>query len=215
MGNLLKESLDRYIGEHTTPPPAVLTELERETHLSCLMPQMLSGAVQGRFLEMISRMVRPERILEIGTFTGYSAICLAGGLAPGGRLITIDVNEELEDLARKYFDRAGMADRIDLRIGLAAEIIPDLNETFDLVFIDADKTNYGLYFDLVLPKLRPGGFLLADNVLWSGKVVEGDRSEETVALVDFAARVQNDDRVENVLVPIRDGILMVRKKDNL
>jgi len=211
MGFILSEKLDQYVEEYTTPQSAVLYELERETHLGFNLPQMLSGTVQGRFLQMISHMMQPTRVLEIGTFTGYSSICLAAGLREGGKVTTIDVNEELETTVRKYIRKAGMDNRIDFMIGAAADIIQELDAEFDLVFIDADKSNYSNYFDLVLPKVRMGGYILADNVLWGGKVVEDNPNKDTRALIAYSEKVQNDDRVENVMVSIRDGIMMARK----
>lgn len=206
------EELERYAEAHTKPEEFVLQQLNRETNARVLMPQMLSGHLQGQFIRMISLLQQPSCILEIGTFTGYSAICLSAGLIRGGRLITIDVNEELRELTERYFTMAGIRDRVDFRNGDASLIIPTLNETFDLVFIDADKLNYSLYYDLVIDKLRPGGIILADNVLWSGKVVEDTTDAETNALKIFNDKVQRDERVENVLVTIRDGLMMIRKK---
>lgn len=211
MGFILSADIDRYVEEHTTPPDALLQALDRETHLHFHMPQMLSGHVQGKFLEMIAHMVRPKHILEIGTFTGYSAICLARGLQPGGRLITIDIDPEIAATVRDFVSKSELADRIDFRLGSALDIIPKLYETFDMVFIDADKINYSAYFDLVIPKVRMGGFILADNVLWSGKVLDEERDKETQALADYSDKLQNDPRVENVLLSVRDGIMLARK----
>jgi caffeoyl-CoA O-methyltransferase len=168
----LVEEIEEYSAAHTEDENALLKSLNRETHAHILSPRMLSGHLQGRFLSMISRMIRPDRILEIGTYTGYSGICLCEGLNPGGKLITIDVNEELESFTRRYFDQTPFKDQIDYRIGNALDIIPTLTDTFDIVFIDADKINYSAYFNLCLDKTRTGGFLIADNVLWSGKVVQ-------------------------------------------
>ena len=174
---------------------------------------MLSGHLQGRVLSLISHLMRPNYILEIGTYTGYSAICLAEGLHPDGRLITIDRNDELETILSKYLLKSPKASQIDLRIGYAAEIIPTLPDGIDLVFIDADKPNYATYFDLVIDKMKPGGLILADNVLWSGKIVEEIKPNDksTKALHEFNLKVHHDSRVENVLIPIRDGILAIRK----
>ena len=160
---------------------------------------------------MISHMMRPERILEIGTYTGYSALCLAEGLHPNGKIITIDINEELEKRVRSYFDQSDYKAKIDYRIGDALKLIPDINETFDLVFIDADKVNYSRYYDLVFDKVKFGGFILADNVLWSGKVLAPDPDKDTLAILAFNKKIQEDPRVENVLLPVRDGVMMVRK----
>jgi caffeoyl-CoA O-methyltransferase len=176
-----------------------------------LMPRMLSGHFQGRLLSMISHMIRPRTILEIGTYTGYSALCLVEGLQPGGKLITIDINEELFDRVSASFVEAGVQDRIDYRIGDAAAIIPTLNERYDLVFIDADKENYTRYFELVIDHVNLNGYILADNVLWSGKVLNTTLDKDTRAIVDFNAMVNNSPRVENVLLPIRDGIMLMRK----
>jgi caffeoyl-CoA O-methyltransferase len=206
-------TLAQYVEAHTSPESPVLRKLNRETYAKVLMPRMLSGHLQGRVLSMISHMLRPDTILEIGTFTGYSAICLAEGLREGGTLITLDINEELESWVRSYFAEAGISDKVDYRIGNALEIIPQLNHTFDLVFIDADKVNYGRYYDLVFDKVRPGGFIVADNVLWSGKVVQtGKIDADTQVILDFNERVHGDSRVENVLLPVRDGLMVVRKK---
>lgn len=209
----LVEEIEEYSAAHTEEENALLKSLDRETHANILNPRMLSGHVQGRFLSMISRMIRPDRILEIGTYTGYSGICLCEGLNPGGRLITIDLNEELESFTRRYFDGTPFKDQIDYRIGNALDIIPKLTDTFDIVFIDADKINYSAYFNLCLDKVRAGGFLIADNVLWSGKVVEqlkkGDK--DTQALLDFNRMVHEDPRVSNILLPIRDGLMILQK----
>ena len=205
--------IQQYAEKFTTEESDVLLQLNRETNAKVLMPRMLSGHLQGQFLSMISCMIQPERILEIGTYTGYSAICLAAGLKPKGILHTIDINDELEDMVRKYFDKANIADKIQYHLGNALQIIPTLNETFDLVFIDADKENYSAYFDLVIDKMKPGGLILADNVLWSGKIVEEIKPNDksTKALHEFNLKVHHDSRVENVLIPIRDGILAIRK----
>ncbi|MBC7569607.1 MAG: class I SAM-dependent methyltransferase [Spirosoma sp.] len=212
--DFLPADLTAYAEAHTSPEPALLARLSRHTRAYVMAPRMLSGQVQGRFLAMISWMVRPRRVLEIGTYTGYSALCLAEGLTDDGRLITLEQNEELETVARQYWQQSPLNARIDLRIGIAADIIPTLDEVFDLVFIDADKRNNALYFDLVLKKLRPGGFILADNVLWSGKVVEPLKAndEDTRSVLAFNKMVQHDSRVENVLLPIRDGMMLIRKK---
>lgn len=211
----IEEELQQYCEEHTSPETEVLKKLNRETHAKIMMPRMLSGHIQGRTLAMFSQMLRPENILEIGTYTGYSGICLAEGLTENGTLHTIDINDELEDFVRGFFKEASIENKVNYLLGNALEIIPTLNVTFDLVFIDADKINYANYYDLVLDKVRPGGFIIADNVLWSGKVLEKYRKKldkDTEALLNFNQKVQNDERVENVLLPIRDGLLVMRKK---
>ena len=204
--------LDEYIEAHTTNADAVLAELYRETHLHVMNPRMASGPVQGLFLQFIVQMLKPKRILEIGTFTGYSAICLAKKLPEGGRLTTIEANVEYEEIIRKYFDKAQVTNKIDLIFGDAKQVIPTLTDGFDLVFIDADKINYPTYYDLVIGKVNVGGFILADNVIWEGKVLNANTKErDTQAIITFNDKVQNDPRVENVLLPIRDGLMMVRK----
>ena len=212
--HLVADEIENYIDAHTSEEGEILQQLHRKTFTDVLMPQMLSGKVQGQFLQMISHMLRPKRILEIGTFTGYAAICLAAGLQEEGKLFTIDINEELEGIVKSHLEKAGLQNKIVPIIGNAADEIPKLNELFDLVFIDADKQNYSLYYDLVFDKVRPGGFILADNVLWSGKITmpEDEMDKETLALHQFNQFVQQDERVENVLLPIRDGLMMVRKK---
>lgn len=210
----LAEEIETYSETHTENENELLKSLNRETHANVLNPRMLSGHLQGRFLSMISRMIRPEKILEIGTYTGYSALCLCEGLQKDGKIITIDINEELETLTRRYFDKSEFADQIDYIIGNAVEIIPTLNDTFDLVFMDADKINYISYFNLCLDKVRPGGFILADNVLWSGKVFDKELKKidkDTQALMDFNKFMQEDNRVSNVLLPIRDGLMILQK----
>lgn len=212
---LIPPDLAQYAEAHTSPEPDVLRQLNRETHAKVLSPRMLSGHMQGRMLALISHLVRPARVLEIGTYTGYSAICLAEGLAEGGKVITLDVNEELESMVRDYIGKAGMTGKIDFRTGKAADLIPQLDETFDLVFIDADKASYAGYYDLVFEKVRPGGLIIADNVLWSGKVVQPEavnKDKELRAILAFNDKVQQDDRVDNVLLPLRDGLMVVRKR---
>lgn len=207
----LDPRLQAYAEQHTTDENALLKKINRDTHAHVMKSRMLSGHLQGRVLSMVSHMIRPKTILEIGTYTGYSAICLAEGRAPGGKLITIDINEELEDRVRKYFREANLESVIEFKIGNALQIIPTLSEQFDLVFIDADKENYAKYFDLVIDKVRPGGFIMADNVLWSGKVLDTKPDKDTKAILDFNRKIHEDSRVENVLLPIRDGIMLVRK----
>ncbi|HEU5146081.1 MAG TPA: O-methyltransferase [Chryseosolibacter sp.] len=209
--DIIDEKIQEYAEKHTTDESPLLRRINRDTHAQVLMPRMLSGQLQGRVLSMISCMVRPRVILEIGTYTGYSALCMAEGLQENGKLITIDINEELEDRVRGYFREAKIEDRIDYRIGDATKIIPQLNENFDLVFIDADKENYGRYFDLVIDRVNLNGFILADNVLWSGKVLMQKPDKDTRAIIEFNEKIQRDPRVENVLLPIRDGIMMMRK----
>ncbi len=208
----LPDDIARYVEHHTSPESDLLKQISRDTHAQVLMPRMLSGHVQGRFLAMISHFIQPKYILEIGTYTGYSAICLAEGMAPDGKLITIDVNEELESRVRGYFQKADFESKVDYRIGDAAKIIPTLDVMFDLVFIDADKENYSLYYDLVFDKVKIGGAILADNVLWSGKVTQTKMDKDTRALIEFNKKVNNDTRVEALLLPLRDGIMMLRKK---
>lgn len=205
--------LDQYIINHISPEEDFLRELDRETHLKVLHSRMLSGHLQGQILSMISRMVKPKCILEIGTFTGYSALCLAKGLSEGGQLHTIEIDDELESIAQKYFSKSGMADRIIQHIGDAREIIPAINQSFDLVFIDADKREYCDYYKLVFDHVPVGGFILADNILWDGKVVDSyaANEEQTLGILDFNDLVQNDPRVINVILPVRDGIMMIQK----
>ncbi len=207
----IEPRLSEYSEDHTSPESDLLKKISRDTHARVMMPRMLSGHLQGKFLSMISKMIRPKTILEIGTYTGYSTICLAEGLASGGKLITLDINEELESKVRGYFKEAALENVIDYRIGNALKLIPELQVNFDLVFIDADKENYSSYFDLVINKVTSGGYILADNVLWSGKVLDTKPDKDTRAILEFNKKVQEDSRVENVLVPIRDGILLMRK----
>jgi caffeoyl-CoA O-methyltransferase len=209
--DFINEDIVRYAEQHTTPESELLKKINRETHAEVLRPRMLSGHLQGRILSMISVMIGPSAILEIGTYTGYSALCMCEGLKKGGKLITLDVNEELESRVRKYFEKSDYNDRIDFRIGNAVEIIPKLAMKFDLVFIDADKENYSRYFDLVINSVNLGGYILADNVLWSGKVLDAQPDKDTRAIQDFNAKVNADPRVENILLPVRDGIMMMRK----
>ncbi len=206
--------LQRYAEDHTTEEPSLLKRLDRETNLKALYPRMISGHLQGRLLSMFSKMIRPDRILEIGTFTGYSAICMAEGLSKGGSITTIDKNHEIAEIANTYFQEAGIDERVNFIIGDAMEIIPTLKGTFDLVFLDADKENYCTYFDLVIDKVSPGGYLLADNVLWYGKVLEEPPKKndpETKAIREFNIKVKLDKRVDNVLLPVRDGLMLIRK----
>jgi predicted O-methyltransferase YrrM len=191
----------------------LLAALNRETYAKVMTPRMLSGHLQGQVLRMFSQMIRPKNIVEIGTYTGYSALCMVDGLQDGGKLVTVDVNEELKDMIDRYVERSGNSDKIDRRIGNALDIIPTLELALDLVFIDADKENYSNYFDLVIDKVNVGGYIIADNVLWSGKVLEDDSNldKDTVALKDYVRKLKEDDRVETVLLPVRDGLLIARK----
>ncbi|MDQ3192051.1 MAG: O-methyltransferase [Bacteroidota bacterium] len=206
--------IEKYVLDHTSTEPEILQKLNRETNAKVLMPRMLSGHLQGRALSIFSKMISPMNILEIGTYTGYSAICLAEGLQEGGKIYTIDINEELEQMVREYLRDAGIENKTEYIIGNALEIIPQINKTFDLVFIDADKENYLNYFNLAFEKVRPGGYFIADNVLWSGKIIEPieKQDKDTKALTEFNEAIQNDSRVENVLLPIRDGLMIIRKK---
>jgi predicted O-methyltransferase YrrM len=203
--------IEEYARLFSDPESDLLKELDRETHAMILQPRMLSGHLQGRFLSFISKILRPNFILEIGTYTGYSALCLAEGLKPEGKLITLDVNEELEKFTRSFFDRSEFGPQIDYRIVDAKNEIPTIDGPFDLVFIDADKRNYALYFDLVIQKMNAGGIILVDNVLWSGKIVDKKAQDKsTQALRDFNQKCLEDPRVEKVLLPLRDGLLMMR-----
>lgn len=209
----IDEKIEQYALQHSQPESEVLKKLNRETHLKVLQPRMLSGHLQGNFLTLISKMIQPKQILEIGTYTGYSAICLAQGLQPGGKLHTIDNNEQLEKMTRSFFEQAGLADVIHYYIGDALTVIPAINEQFDIVFIDADKKNYSTYYDLIFDQVRPGGYIIADNVLWSGKVldIQKNNDRETVLMDEFNKKVHRDIRVEHQLLPIRDGLMIARK----
>ena len=210
----IDQKLDDYVCLHTTEEDDLLKELNRQTHLKVLQPRMLSGHFQGRFLSMISKMIQPISILEIGTYTGYSALCLAEGLKTGGKLTTIDKNLELEEFVRNFFEKSAYSENIEFVIADAMEYIPSINQSFDLVFIDADKGNYLNYYKLVIDMIPSGGYILADNVLWSGKVIDEKsmNDKDTKAIMEFNQFVMNDYRVENVLLPIRDGLFLLRKK---
>lgn len=211
--SLIPEEIEEYCELHTTPESQLLNRLNRETNLKVLRPRMLSGKIQGTFLAMISRMIKPSYILEIGTYTGYSALCLAEGLTSSGELHTIEIDEELEDISRKYFKESSFHSQIHLHIGDANTIIPTLPHQWDLVFIDAEKKDYKKYFDLIFPNLRNGGIILIDNVLWSGKVVEevAHNDYDTQAILAFNDYIQQYEGVINLTLPFRDGILMVEK----
>lgn len=211
--HFLPEKLDHYIVSHSAEEPKLLQQLTRETYQKVLQPIMLSGPYQGRVLSMISKLVRPESVLELGTFTGYSTLCLAEGLSSNGKIHTIDINEELTDFQRRYFDASGYGKQIYQYTGNALDIIPTLDTTFDFVFIDADKPNYSNYFNLIIDKLETGGIILSDNVLWHGKVVESlnDKDLSTKAVLDYNTLLKTDSRIETILLPIRDGLSISRK----
>lgn len=210
---LLSDKLKNYLESHCDPENDLLKHIERETSLKVMMPRMLSGHYQGRVLSMLSKMIRPNRILEVGTFTGYATLCLAEGLSENGIIHTIDINMELEDMVISNFNKSPFKEKISYHLGNAEEIIPTLNEVFDLVFIDADKKNNGTYYNLVINKLRAGGIIIVDNVLWSGKVLNQEKIDQTTAIINtFNQMVNNDQRVEKVILPVRDGLLMIRKK---
>lgn len=210
--HFLSDSLQQYITDHSENEPDYLRDLSRETYLKVLQPRMITGHYQGRVLSMLSKIIRPLRILEIGTYTGYSALCLAEGLMPEGVLHTVDINEELKEIQRRYFDRSGYGRQIIQHTGDALEIVPKLQAEFDLVFIDAEKREYTRYFEAVLPKTKKGGILLSDNVLWSGKVLETPNPSDkaTKALLDYNKMLKEDPRVETVMLPIRDGLTLSR-----
>ncbi|NOY48739.1 MAG: O-methyltransferase [Chlorobi bacterium] len=212
--HFIPEKLDNYVVTHTQDEPELLKQLNRETYQKILQPRMLSGHYQGRLLSMLSKLINPKTILEIGTYTGYSALCLAEGIQSNGELHTIDIDEELYDFQRKYFDKSGYGSQIHQHLGNALDIIPKLEMTFDLVFIDADKENYANYFNCVIDKLNSGGVILSDNVLWSGKVIEPLQKDDTStkALIEYNMLLKNDERIETILLPIRDGLTICRKK---
>jgi caffeoyl-CoA O-methyltransferase len=216
MTDIINAEIQEYAQNYTTPESGVLTELLEKTYGERSDKSMLSGFYQGRLLSTFSKMIRPRRILEVGTYVGYSALCLAEGLTEDGKIITLDISEETNAIAKQFWSRSLLQDRIDARLGQATEIIPTLDETFDLVFIDADKPNYKNYYDQAFPKLRTGGFIIADNVLWSGDVLKAAGGEEvndnTRALHEFNQKVQADGRVSNILLAVRDGLMVVRKE---
>jgi predicted O-methyltransferase YrrM len=210
---LFSEELTHYLENSCEPENELLKHINRETHLKVSMPRMLSGHYQGKLLSMISKLVNPERILEIGTFTGYATLCLAEGLRENGRIYTIDINLELEDMVRSNFKKSDLNSKIMYQIGDAKEILPTLNETFDLVFIDADKKNNATYYEMIIDKVRSGGLILVDNVLWSGKVLDEAVSDQKTSLISkFNEMVSSDQRVEKLILPVRDGLFLIRKK---
>jgi len=210
-----EEEIDNYIEKHITAEDDILAEINRQTHVKMMHPRMLSGHIQGNILTMMSKMINPKNILEIGTYTGYSAICLAKGLQKGGKLTTIEINDELKDFTQPFFDKAKLNDKIDFIIGDALEIIPELNIEFDMVFIDGEKSHYKKYFDLVIEKTRTGGFIIADNTLWGGKVIEKEIKNNdyfTKGIIEFNNYIASCDNIEIALFPVRDGITVIRKK---
>ena len=211
--DFLSSEIENYSLSHTSEENDLLKDLNRQTHVQVLQPRMLSGHLQGRILSMFSHMILPSRVLEIGTYTGYSALCIAEGISENGKIITIDSNKELEPFTRTYFSKSKFNNQIEFIVGNALNVIPQLEETWDLVFIDADKENYLNYYELVLKNVRNGGFIIADNVLWSGKVTQeiSSNDNETSGIVEFNKKVNEDSRVENVLVPVRDGLMVLRK----
>lgn len=212
--SFLPENIDKYVVDHSQQEPDILKQLNKETWQKVLNPRMLSGAFQGRVLSMISKLIQPSIILEVGTYTGYSALCLAEGMKKDGILYTIDKNEELEDFSKGYFKKSGFENQIKQLAGNALEIIPQIDEKFDLVFIDADKSNYVNYFNLIIDKMNTGGVILSDNVLWSGKVIEelDPKDVDTKALLEYNKLLNEDDRIETILLPIRDGLTISRVK---
>lgn len=211
----LDPKLEAYVENHTMPEGPVLDQLNRETWLKVLQPRMLSGHLQGRVLGMLSHMIKPKNILEVGTYTGYSALCFAEGLQKGGRIDTIDINEELEPMVQRFLEKSGYSDRIKMHVGNALDIIPTLDKKYDIVFIDADKNNYINYYNAAFDKVNKGGYIIADNVLWSGKVLDKKELQEdldTKTIDEYNKMVLADERVENVLFPIRDGLMIARKK---
>jgi caffeoyl-CoA O-methyltransferase len=209
----MSRKLDQYTADHSTPEDLILEDLYRQTHIRFVNPNMASGHIQGLFLEMLSKMIKPENILEIGTYTGYSAICLAKGLKKEGKLITIEINDELSEFAHDYFRMAGAEKSIVQMTGNAIEIIPGINKMFDLVYIDGDKREYVDYYKVVFDKVKPGGFIIADNVLWGGKVTEQETTDpQATGVIAFNDMIRNDKRIENVIIPLRDGLMLIRKK---
>lgn len=208
----MNRKLDQYIKEHSSAEDPVLEDLYRQTYIRFVNPNMSTGHLQGKFLELISKMINPELILEIGTFTGYSTICLAKGLSPGGKLITIELNDELKEFSLSYFTRAGLDHLIVQKTGNAKEIIPSLNLLFDLVYIDGDKREYCDYYKLVKDKVKPGGYIIADNVLWGEKVLDmGTTDKQSIGIIDFNNMIMNEKGIEHVIIPLRDGITLIRK----
>ncbi len=205
-------ALEQYACMYSQEEPSHLKELAEETHAKVDLPQMLSGHLQGRFLSFVSRMLHPRTVIDIGTYTGYTAICMSEGLADGGVVHTIDINIELAPMVDRYLRKAGVHDRVHQHLAPASEVLPSIEGPIDMVFIDADKQNYSKYFNMVIDRLRPGGIIIADNVLWSGRVLEKDQDDETRGLADYARKVKEDTRVENLLLPLRDGLLVSRKK---
>jgi len=209
----MNRKLDQYLEDHSSSEDPILEELYRQTHVRFVNPNMVSGHVQGKLLELISLMINPESILEIGTFTGYSAICLARGLRPGGKLITIELNDEVTAFSQSFFDRAGVASKITQLTGKAQDIIPALDLAFDLVFIDGDKREYVDYYRLIIGKVKPGGFILADNVFWGGKVFEPDTNDpQAMGIINFNEMIRKETIIDNVIIPLRDGLMLIRKK---
>ncbi|WP_420581502.1 O-methyltransferase [Reichenbachiella sp.] len=210
--DFIKKDIQDYSAKHTTAASSLLEKIDRETNLNVLRPRMLSGHVQGRILSMLSHMIKPKRVLEIGTYTGYSALCMAEGLPADGKLYTIDINEELEPIVQQYFQESDYSNQLEYLIGDAMQLIPTIEEKYDLVFIDADKVNYLNYYELVIDKMNIGGFIIADNILWSGKVTSSPKAndKDTKALIEFNQKVHEDPRVENVLMPVRDGLMILR-----
>lgn len=213
MKNFIDSKIFNYSLSKSSKEPKILNDLNRETHLKILNPRMLSGHYQGRILSLVSKIIKPKTVLEIGTYTGYSTICLSEGLDKNGSIHTIDHNEELLVIQNKYFKKAGISEKVKQYTGDATKIVKKLNLDFDLVFIDADKENYPLYFDLIIEKVKPGGVIIADNILWSGKILEKVEEEDyaTKSIIEFNDKVNNDDRVETIILPIRDGLSLIRK----
>jgi caffeoyl-CoA O-methyltransferase len=209
----MNKKLEQYIEEFSTPADPVLEDLYRQTHIRFVNPNMVSGHLQGKFLELISLMIKPDNILEIGTFTGYSAICLSKGLKPDGKLITIEINDELNSFAHSFFCRAGVDEKIIQLNGRAQDIIPKLDVMFDLVFIDGDKREYNEYYNSVIGKVKPGGFILVDNVLWDGKVLDKNTSDQqTMGIINFNNMIQNEKNIDYEILPLRDGLMLIHKK---
>lgn len=213
MKNFIDSKIFNYSLSKSSKEPKILNDLNRETHLKILNPRMLSGHYQGRILSLVSKIIKPKTVLEIGTYTGYSTICLSEGLDKNGSIHTIDHNEELLVIQNKYFKKAGISEKVKQYTGDATKIVKKLNLDFDLVFIDADKENYPLYFDSIIEKVKPGGVIIADNILWSGKILEKVEEEDyaTKSIIEFNDKVKNDDRVETIILPIRDGLSLIRK----